>query len=65
MPSCIRGAVIPLWLQIPIVLALAIASWISSLDTTGNPGDAMLLWMATAVAGVLLAFKLLAGASKA
>lgn len=56
---------IPLWLQIPIVLALAIASWISSLDTTGNPGDAMLLWMATAVAGVLLAFKLLAGASKA
>lgn len=56
---------IPLWLQIPIVLVLAIASWISSLDTTGDPSDAMLLWMATAVAGVLLAFKLLARVSKA
>jgi FtsH-binding integral membrane protein len=57
--------VIPLWLQIPIVLALAIASWITSLDTTGDPGDTMLLWMATAVAGVLLAFRLLAYASRA
>lgn len=56
---------IPLWLHFPIVLALALASWISAIDTTGDPGDAMLLWTATAFAGVLLALRLLVRPSRA
>lgn len=61
-----RGLSIPLWLLLPVVLALALASWISALDTaTGDPSEALLLWGATVVAGALLAFKLLARATRA
>lgn len=49
---------IPVWLQFPVVVALALASWISGLDETGNPGEAYLLWAATAIAGGLLMMRL-------
>ena len=38
-----------LWL-LPVVLALAIGTWISALDTTGDPSTTCLLCGATALA---------------
>ena len=38
-----------LWL-LPVVLALAIGTWISALDTTGDPSTTWLLCGATALA---------------
>jgi hypothetical protein len=36
----------PLWLSIPVVFALWVSCWISSMDPTGNSRDNTLLWIA-------------------
>jgi hypothetical protein len=46
------------WVQLAIVLALALASWISALDATGNQAESSFLWAATAVAAALLVMRL-------
>ena len=46
------------WLQVAIVLALALASWISALDATGNGAENSFLWAATAIAAAWLALRL-------
>lgn len=49
----------PLWLSVPIVLALWLSSWISGLDfATGDRTEAYVIWMVTAVASVLLLMSL-------
>jgi hypothetical protein len=50
---------LPIWLQLPLVLALAILSWISGMDVTGNPIETSLLWAATAFVGGHLVVRLL------
>jgi hypothetical protein len=50
---------IPIWLQLPLVFALALVSWISAMDATGNPTETSLLWAATAFAAGHLVFRLL------
>jgi hypothetical protein len=50
---------IPIWLQVPLVVGLAFVSWISGMDTTGNPTETSLLWAVTAVAAGHLVFRLL------
>ena len=57
-----RNNPLPLWLHIPLVLGLGLASWISGMDTTGAPGDTVILWTGTALLTGLLALRLLAGA---
>jgi Flp pilus assembly protein protease CpaA len=49
---------IPIWLHVPLVLVLALVSWISGMDTTGNPTETSLLWAATALAAGQLVFRL-------
>jgi hypothetical protein len=44
----------PLWLSIPVVFALWVSCWISSMDPTGSRADNTLLWIATAVGTALL-----------
>lgn len=45
----------PLWFHVPLVLSLALASWISGMDATGDPDDTLLLWTVTiAAAGALI-----------
>jgi len=46
------------WLQVAIVLALALASWISALDATGNGAENSFLWAVTASAAAWLALRL-------
>jgi hypothetical protein len=46
------------WLLLVIVLALAVASWISALDATGNRAESSFLWAATAIAAGLLVVRL-------
>ena len=48
-----------LWLQLPLVLGLALVSWISGIDATGTPTQTYLLWAATAIVGAFFAFRLL------
>lgn len=48
-----------LWLQLPLVLGLALLSWICEIDATGNVAATNMLWGATAIAGTLLALRLL------
>ena len=48
----------PLWVAIPLVTGLWIASWISSLDSTGSLYESQMTWWATAIATVLLATRL-------
>ena len=49
----------PLWVAVPLVTGLWIASWISSLDSTGNLRDATMMWSVTAIATALLAMRLI------
>ena len=49
----------PLWLTLPALLVLGASSWISSLDPTGAPGAATLLWAATAIAASLVVLRFL------
>jgi hypothetical protein len=50
---------VPLWLSIPVVAALWLSSWISSLDLiSGNRGETYAIWTVTAVASALLAWRL-------
>jgi hypothetical protein len=51
---------IPIWLQIPIVLGLALAAWISGMDANGSPVETSLLWGAATLAGAHLLIRLLA-----
>ncbi|HEV8107085.1 MAG TPA: hypothetical protein VGP97_06140 [Burkholderiales bacterium] len=46
------------WLQLAIVVALAFASWISAIDTTGNSAQSSVLWAATGIAAAWLVFRL-------
>jgi len=46
------------WLQLAIVLALALASWISAIDATGNSAQSSFLWAATGIAAAWLVFRL-------
>jgi hypothetical protein len=48
----------PLWVSIPLVVALWFSSWISGLDTTGDRAEAYLIWIVTAVASLLLVLRL-------
>jgi hypothetical protein len=50
---------IPIWLQLPLVFALALISWISGMDATGSPTETSLLWAATAIVAGHLVFRLL------
>ena len=46
------------WLQLAIVLALGLASWISGLDATGSGFESFILWAVTAVAASWLVLRL-------
>jgi hypothetical protein len=48
-----------LWLQLPLVLGLALVSWISGMDSTGTATQTYFLWAATALTGAFFAFRLL------
>ena len=48
----------PLWVSIPVVVALWFSSWISGLDTTGDRAEAYVIWIVTAVASALLVLRL-------
>ena len=48
----------PVWLQFALGLGLAMAAWISSLDTTGSSHTTSSLWMATAIVAAHLVFRL-------
>lgn len=48
----------PLWVSIPVVVALWFSSWISGLDTTGDRAEAYVIWIVTAVASALLVVRL-------
>jgi hypothetical protein len=48
------------FLQLPLVIVLALASWISAMDATGDPTATWWLCTATAVAGSFFLFTLLA-----
>ena len=47
-----------LWLQFVLGLGLAMAAWISSLDTTASANTTSSLWMATAIVAAHLIFRL-------
>ena len=47
-----------LWLQLPIVVFLALAAWISGIDTTGDPTVTWWLWAATVFAGSFFMIRL-------
>jgi hypothetical protein len=53
---------VPIWLQIPLAVALAILAWISGMDTMGNPMETWLLWAAAVFVGGHLAMRLVARA---
>ena len=53
---------IGMWLRTALVAGLALAAWISGIDTTGNGTESLLLWAATAVACAHLALRFFAGA---
>lgn len=46
------------WLQLAIVLALGLASWISGLDATSNGVDSFFLWAATGITASWLVVRL-------
>ena len=46
------------WL-LPLVLALALASWISGIDATGTAGQTWFLWSVTAFAAAIALSRLL------
>jgi hypothetical protein len=48
-----------MWLQLPFVVLLALAAWISGIDSTGDPTVTWWLWAATAVAGSFFMLRLL------
>jgi hypothetical protein len=48
----------PLWVAIPVVVLLWVSSWISGLDTTGDRAEAYVTWAVTALASVLLVWRL-------
>jgi hypothetical protein len=52
----------PLWVSIPLVVALWFSSWISGLDTTGDRAEAYVIWIVTAVASALLVVRLVRAA---
>jgi hypothetical protein len=52
----------PLWVSIPVVVALWFSSWISGLDTTGDRAEAYVMWIVTAVASALLVVRLVRAA---
>jgi hypothetical protein len=52
----------PLWVSIPVVVALWFSSWISGLDTTGDRAEAYVIWIVTAVASALLVVRLVRAA---
>ena len=52
----------PIWLQLPLVFALAFISWISGLDSTGNATETSLLWALTALVTGHLVIRFLRGA---
>lgn len=45
------------WLQFTFGLGLACLAWISTLDTTGSPHAAPVLWAVTAAVAARLAFR--------
>ena len=53
---------VPIWLQLPLVVALAILAWISGMDAMGNPMQTWLLWGAAAFVGAHLVMRLVARA---
>ena len=53
---------IPIWLHLPVVFALAGLCWIAGMDATGNAIEASLLWTLTALAAGHLVFRLLRSA---
>jgi hypothetical protein len=51
---------IPIWLQLPMVLGLALAAWICGMDANGSAVETSLLWGGAALAGGHLLIRLLA-----
>jgi uncharacterized membrane protein YedE/YeeE len=49
------------WVLLPIVVVLAILSWISGMDTTGDASTTWFLWAATVIAGTVFGFFVTAG----
>lgn len=49
------------WLLLPVVVVLAVLSWISGMDTTGDTSTTWLLWGATTITATFLGFSVLAG----
>ena len=47
------------WLQFALGLGLAVAGWISSLDTTGSSVATSALWIGTAIVAAHLVVRLL------
>jgi|GraSoiStandDraft_11_1057310.scaffolds.fasta_scaffold112152_3 hypothetical protein len=45
---------IPLWLSVPVLLALWLSSWITGMDPTGSHQESTLLWAITAIATALV-----------
>ncbi len=48
----------PLWIWIPVVLLLWLASWIAGMNSTGSMEQAYAVWAAAAIATVLLGRRL-------
>jgi hypothetical protein len=55
-------SMIGLWLRTALVAGLALAAWISGIDTTGNGTESLFLWAATALACAHFAMRFFAGA---
>jgi len=51
-----------LWLQFLLALGLALAGWISSLDTTASPGITSMIWVAAGIVAAHVVFRLLTSA---
>jgi hypothetical protein len=49
------------WLQLALALGLALAAWITGMDTTGSSAVSSTLWAAAAITGAHLLFRLLTG----
>jgi hypothetical protein len=47
----------PRWLQLALVLILALFAWISGLDSHGAPVDTVWLWAASGLLGAHLVYR--------
>jgi len=48
----------PLWISVPVVSILWLASWISGMNSTGSATQAHAVWIVTAIATVVLGLRL-------